>query len=243
MNIHFIQHVPFLGPGIIKVWAEARDSCISFTRLFDKEKLPDSSSLDALVILGGDLNISGAELTSTQIREKKFIRRCIQQNKLVLGINLGARLIASVLGGRIMPNKIKKIGWYLVNWNSNACRHPMFNFLPFRHLVLYWHKDTYELPSGAVSLAGSSHCRNQAFMYGQNVLALQFHLELDYKGLEQLIVNHKGDLKERGAHIQSAEHMLSRLEYLDSSNRMLTRLLDQFLLGKLDAAGGMISTS
>jgi GMP synthase (glutamine-hydrolysing) len=229
MIIHCLQHVPYLGPGAIHHWAVAKGYALSRTPVYRQGTFPDPASFDALVVLSGPSKFFGTEQENLLLCEKRFIARCLHQNKRMLGINLGARLIAEVLGARIYADKVKEIGWYFISWNSNAHRHPMFSFLPARQIVFQWHRDTFELPDGCLPLAGSGCCRNQAFIYQDGVVGFQFHLELGFNNLTQLVRLNKEELKERGPHIQSAEHMLDRPEYLVANNHSLFQFLDLFL--------------
>lgn len=232
MKIHYLQHVPFQSPGIITFWAAERGCRVGSTLLYDKGKLPDPSSVDALIVLGGTMNVYEEDQYPWLVEEKELIRQCIRQKKKVLGINLGAQLIADVLGAGVYPNRVKEIGWHLISWNSCAWSNPMFNFVPCHQITLHWHRDTFDLPAGAERLASSRCCKNQAFTWQEHVVGLQFHLEVVKQDLEQLIAYHKEELKERGPHMQSAEHLLSRPNYIEENNHTMFQLMDRFFLEK-----------
>lgn len=232
MKIHYLQHVPFEGPGVITPWAAARGCRVRPVLLFDKGELPDPSSVDALVVLGGTMNVYDEDQYPWLKEEKEFLRECIHQEKKILGISLGAQLVAEALGAKVYTNRMKEVGWFIMSWNSCAWTNPLFNFVSCHQITLHWHKDTFDLPPGAIRLASSRCCKNQAFIWQEHVVGLQFHLEMVREDLEQLITHQKEELKERGRHMQSAEHMLSRPEYIASNNHTMVQFLDRFFLRK-----------
>lgn len=152
---------------------------INFARTPDA--IPDVSSYDALIILGGPMNVDETHLYPHLKTECHLIEKAIKLNKPVLGICLGAQLIAKSLGAKVFRNKKKEIGWTTIK-KLGAARHfsGFHDFKPCED-VFQWHGDTFELPQGAHHLASSELCENQAFLYGKNVLGLQFHLEVDQR--------------------------------------------------------------
>jgi GMP synthase (glutamine-hydrolysing) len=112
-------------------------------------------------------------------REKAIIQRAVKNNLPVLGICLGAQLIADALGAKVYPSGIKEIGWYDLVPTQAAKKNPLFHALKASEKVFQWHGDTFDLPQEAVHLASSPLCTNQAFRYGRTVYGLQFHLEVD----------------------------------------------------------------
>jgi GMP synthase (glutamine-hydrolysing) len=146
--------------------------------LFKKSKFaPDLSSASALVIMGGPMNVYETDRYPFLATELALIKEAIRQNLPVLGICLGAQLIAVALGAKVKPNKVKEIGWYPLQLAKAASDDPLFSLLKDGEMVFHWHGDTFELPIGAIHLAESKNCKNQAFRFGQSVYALQFHLE------------------------------------------------------------------
>ena len=126
----------------------------------------------------------------------------------VLGICLGAQLIADVLGARVYANEHKEIGWFPVERADSAGTTEVGRAFPESLEAFHWHGDTFDLPDGAVHLARSAICENQAFLHKGRVLALQFHLETTRETAEMLIENCRDEL-DGGPHVQSAEFMLS----------------------------------
>lgn len=167
------------GLGKIASWISEREHTVSATHLYRGETLPDGESFDFLVIMGGPMNIYEYRNHPWLPGEKRFIRQAIDDGKYVLGVCLGAQLIADVLGAKVYQNAKMEIGWYPVRFNSAKKSVRAFENFPEELTVLHWHGDTFHLPEGAVHLAGSDACRNQAFAYGQRVIGLQFHIEMD----------------------------------------------------------------
>jgi GMP synthase (glutamine-hydrolysing) len=142
-------------------------------------RFPPFRSIAGLIVMGGPMGVYEQERYPFLKREIAFIGEAIAAKKPVLGICLGAQLIARALGARVFPNRRKEIGWYKVRLTSAGKRDPLFLNSPAQPWVFQWHGDTFTLPKGARLLAASPLCRNQAFRHGSSVYGLQFHLEVD----------------------------------------------------------------
>ncbi len=129
-----------------------------------------------LIFLGGPM--SANDNLDFIRRELDILEAGIRAGLPVLGVCLGAQLIARTLGERVYPNRVKEIGWAPVFWTSDACGDRLFSGLETPETVFHWHGETFDLPAGAEWLAWSAACRNQAFRYGAKVWGLQFHLEV-----------------------------------------------------------------
>jgi GMP synthase (glutamine-hydrolysing) len=174
------QHVPYeiLG-NLDPLLREAgfRIRYINFGR--EPEAQPNVSRYDGLIVLGGPMNCDQHEQHVHLHTEIEAIRQAIDEQKPVLGICLGAQLIARALGAEVMPNKTREIGWYPLNPTDAGKADPLFGQLDTHQMIFQWHGDTFMIPEEAVHLATSPDCQNQAFRYGNNVYGLQFHLEVD----------------------------------------------------------------
>ncbi len=208
MRIHYIQHVPFEGPASIRLWADRHGHDQTSTRVYEKPDFPGVDSLDWLVIMGGPMGVYDELQYSWLIAEKQLIRNAIDVGKTVVGICLGAQLIAEVLGATVFSNKHKEIGWFPVELTPAGSASGLFGFLPDRFTAFHWHGDTFTLPQGAVHLAKSKACENQAFLYGNNVLGLQFHLESTPQSVKDLAQNCCNEIQP-GPYIQTKEQILS----------------------------------
>ena len=225
LRLHCLQHVAFEGPGCIQDWAEAAGCRLTVGRLYRNDRLPSMEDFDWLVVMGGPMNIYEETQYPWLAREKDCIARAIETRKTVLGICLGAQLIADVLGARISPNPTREIGWHPVCRTAPSARFPQLAAIEDTFAALHWHGDTFDLPDGAVHLARSEACENQAFVYDDRVVALQFHLEVAAEGLQSLVRNCGRDLTE-GPFVQSPAEMLADPQRFHQANRTMNRLLD-----------------
>ncbi len=207
MNIHWLQHVPFEGLGRIENWALENGHRVTCTRLFAGEPLPRQDEFQMLVVMGGPMGVHDDEKCDWLHREKEFIQASIQAKKPILGVCLGAQLLALVLGAEVVANEEKEIGWYPVA-RTKAVPEGILDILPEELRVFHWHGDTFSLPDHSVRLYASSACMNQAFLYGDRVMGLQFHLETTPDGVEQLSENCRDELVD-GRWIQSEETLLA----------------------------------
>jgi len=161
--------------------------------------------------------------------EKQFIREAINSGKPVLGICLGAQLIASAAGAKVYSNPVKEIGWFPI-YGISSQDVSIFSFPPSVK-VFHWHGETFDLPSGAIRLAKSDGCENQAFQIGKPVIGLQFHLETTPKAARE-IVSHCRDELVPSKYIQTEEEILSaKPERYKSINQLMGSILS-FLLRK-----------
>ena len=191
VKVHVLQHVSFEGLGNIEPWLHDRGAQITYTRFDDPAwKLPPVEGLDLVISLGGPMSVNDEAKLPWLAPEKAFVREAIQLGVPTLGICLGAQLMANALGARVYPGPQKEIGWFPVEGVAHA-EEVAFEF-PATLKVFHWHGETFDLPQGAIRLAQSAVCANQAFQYGKRVLALQFHLETTPESLESL-VTHCGD--------------------------------------------------
>ncbi len=230
LRIHYLQHVPFEGPGFIESWALVRNHRLTSTRLYDGQRLPGVEKLDWLIVLGGPMNVYEHDRYPWLAREKRFIGEALHGEKVVIGICLGAQLLANVLGAKVMRNPGLEIGWHTVEKTEQASRSALSGFFPERFPAFHWHGDTFEIPHGAVHLARSSACENQAFAFGSRVVGFQFHLESTRESVEQLVHNCPEDLSE-GPSVQSAAEMLVDLDRFQVINNLMAGFLDGLAAG------------
>jgi GMP synthase-like glutamine amidotransferase len=141
------------------------------------------------------------------VQEKRFIRQAIEADKAVLGVCLGAQLIAGAMGARVYPNREKEIGWFPVTSVQAGAARSVFAFPP-EAPAFHWHGETFDLPAGAVHLARSAACENQAFQIGRRVIGLQFHLETTPESARDLAANCGSELVP-SRYVQSEEEILA----------------------------------
>lgn len=223
MRVHVFQHVPFEGLGSIQDWVDTKKATVTWTRFYENDPLPLLDEVDLLIALGGPMSVNDEATLPWLVQEKQFIAHAIKAGKPVLGICLGAQLIASAMGARVYSNLQKEIGWFDLYAKPAAADVLTF---PQQMLVLHWHGETFDLPEGATHLARSVACENQAFQLGANVVGLQFHLEMLPENVKAIVEN-CGDELEEGVFIQTEGDILSKTEqtYMQT-NALMSALLD-----------------
>ena len=227
MRIHYLQHVSFENPGSILEWAKANNGIVTSTQLYNDEALPEVSDFDWLVVMGGPMNIYEEEQYPWLKVEKVLIKAAIAAGKVVIGLCLGSQLIADCIGGKVVQNKQKEIGWFPITFSEAAKALPQFAFFPDHPVVFHWHGDTFvELPEAATVIAASAACKNQAFVYQQRVFGFQFHLENTLPIIKDLIAN-CGDEMIPGDYVQLPEEVLAHPEYILQDNQWMAAFLDQ----------------
>jgi len=211
MRIHVLQHVPFEGPAGIRDWATRKGHPVTTIPLFEHGRLPDIAAFDWLVVMGGPMGVRDEADYSWMANEKELIGAAIAAGKTVIGVCLGAQLIAAALGTRVYPNAHREIGWFPVELTDQGRASDLSAFLPHRLQVFHWHGDTFDLPAGAIHLVRSEGCRHQTFLYADRVLGLQFHLESTPVSVADLVANCADEIVP-GKYVQDAERMLAATE-------------------------------
>lgn len=150
---------------------------VNFARHPDAQ--PKLDGYDGLVVLGGPMSVNDAGRLPHLTTEMKLIEEALKRELPVLGICLGAQLIAKTLGAAVYRNKIKEIGWYDVSPTDHAQSDPLLGTFAETEKIFQWHGETFDIPCSTRHLAFSSLCANQAFRYSDNVYGFQFHLEVD----------------------------------------------------------------
>jgi len=222
VRLHYLQHVEFEDPGLILEWARSAGHSVGGTALFRGESLPAVDALDWLVVMGGPMGDGDEGLYPWLGPEKRLIREAIGAGKTVLGICLGAQLIAGVLGAGVRKQPFREIGWF----GLRSIMPEASAFFPSEFTAFHWHGDTFDIPGGAVRLCGSEACANQAFsLDGGRVLALQFHLEILEEGVRRLIRHCAGEITPSLA-VQAPELLLKGIHHLGACHALMRRLLE-----------------
>ena len=233
MHAHYLQHVPFEGLGSIHPWLAASGYRMTATRFYQSADLPDPVAIDLLVVMGGPMSVNDESDFPWLVPEKQFIRDVIDSGKAVLGICLGAQLIASAMGANVYKNSTKEIGWFPV-YGIQSEGSAGFRF-PRSMDVFHWHGETFDLPPGAVHLARSEGCENQAFQIGKSVMGLQFHLETTPESAREIVQNCRNELL-RSKYVQTESEILSVApEKYQAINRLMDNVLS-FLKNPKDAS-------
>ena len=210
MRAHYLQHVPFEGLGSIETWLQSMRADVSVTKFFEDPTLPEVDDLDLLVVMGGPMSVNDETGYPWLAAEKEFIRNAIEEDKAVIGICLGAQLIACAMGAAVYPNREKEIGWFPVKAEPVSDADDSLSF-PRELLVFHWHGETFNLPEGALRFARSDACENQAFQLGRRVIGMQFHLETTPDAARD-IVHHCRDELQPSRYVQSEAEILGAEE-------------------------------
>lgn len=231
LNIHYFQHVPFEPPGCIENWAIQHGYALTTTKFYESSySLPDMGGIDVLIVLGGPMGVYDDHLFEWLTIEKNYITAALQEDKKILGICLGAQLIAASTGTAVNTAPHKEIGWYKISPAKQLEKIPwLFEIIKDEPVVFHWHGDRFRIPDGAENLAFSEANDNQLFMLNDNVLGIQFHLEITESGLSEMIKNGAHELNP-GTFVQSAQEITSRRTFVKDNNERMHRLLDYFLL-------------
>ncbi|MEK6692789.1 MAG: type 1 glutamine amidotransferase [Nitrospirota bacterium] len=185
MNVLILKNVPHEGPGTIEDFLKREGVHYRIVEL-GSEKIPDDD-YDALVMMGGPMSVNDGEIYHYLKEEERVVREYIRKDKKILGICLGAQMLARALGSKVYKGPGQEIGWYPIELTGEAMRDPLMLKLAYhprsgdlwkKFMVFHWHGETFDIPEGAVKLASSELYSNQAFRYGGGAYAFQFHIEV-----------------------------------------------------------------
>jgi GMP synthase-like glutamine amidotransferase len=207
MRVHVVRHVPFEGPEIIAEWARQRAH--SLTESFAiTEEYPPAGDVDMLVVMGGPMDADDEVASPWLVAEKRYIAEAIDSGMRVLGVCLGAQILAEVLGGRVRRGDCLEVGWYPVALTDAGRADPVFSAFPEELVVGHWHGDTFDLPPSVAPTLSSEITPNQAFSAQEGrVVGLQCHLEWTPDAVEALLANCGDDLAGGGAWVADADEM------------------------------------
>ncbi len=226
LRIHYFQHVFYEGPGNIGDWCQINGHSLTSTKFYNDFVLPDLADIDWLIIMGGPMGVQDEKEFGWLIAEKQFIKKAIEANKTIIGICLGAQLLAEISGAKVYKNKYKEIGWFSVEWSSESAKNKIFAGIKSPVTVFHWHGETFDLPEKAIHLARSGGCKNQAFFYNKKVLGLQFHLETTATTLQQMLENGKSELIPE-KYVQPEEEIWNHQKFIEINKKILFIILDR----------------
>ncbi len=173
------RHAAHEGLGTLQNYLRSVSVEISYCDLYQQDPVPQTfEDFDFIISMGGPMNVDETDRYPFLSEERNFLARSIKAGKPVLGVCLGAQMIARALGARVYKGHSKEIGWYPIRFSNQAVNDPVFRSVSSASItVFHWHGDTFELPPGAVRLSSSELYQNQAFRFN-NAYALQFHVEV-----------------------------------------------------------------
>ena len=232
------QHVPFEPLGTLDPLLKEAGFRIRYVN-FGREpaQRPELDRYAALIILGGPMNSDQIDTYPNLITEVEIIREAVERDMGVLGICLGAQLLAKALGGEVSRNEIREIGWCDVDMTETGLGDPVLSSFAPRQEVFQWHEDGITLPPGAELLAGSPARPVQAFRYGDHAYGFQFHLEVNRPLIERWLTVpvHQDALAEEAGTIDPDEirrHTESSIGPLEELSRQtFSRWIERFEIG------------
>ena len=225
MRLHCLQHVPFEGLGIIADWAAQREHSVSSTKFYKNNALPSLDTLDMLVVMGGPMGVYSERDLPWLAAEKRFIEQAVARDKIVVGVCLGAQLIAEVLGGRVYPHTQPEIGWWPLQLTAAGKKHFLTQDTPETFTAFHWHRDTYDLPDGCTNLATTDACVQQMFVYGNKVLGLQFHAEVTPQSVREMVERDTKSFTDT-PFVQSTENIVAEARFFQQHQQLSFAWLD-----------------
>lgn len=226
--IHILQHVPFETPGYIQSWFERHNRAFTLVKVFAGEPLPGAGKTEGLVILGGPMNVYEQRQFHWLRKEKEGIGDLAAKGTKVLGICLGAQLLANSLGAVVKRNPALEIGWFPVDVDSDSLPDVYTGIFPHRFQTFHWHGDQFELPIGAIGFARSEGCANQGFLLEDHLLGLQFHPEITVDGVEALLTHCAEDLLSESVFVQGGEEIRSGMKHIPQNHKIMDAVLTAF---------------
>lgn len=226
------QHVPYEILGSLDPLFRSNGMRIRYVN-FGREPhaRPRLEGYRGLVVLGGPMSAHQDEEHPHLPAERELIRRAVEAEIPVLGICLGAQLIAAALGARVYPARRKEIGWYDLSLTDAGRCEPMFAHFADTERIFQWHGDTFDLPPGAVWLARSPDCAHQAFRVGDCVYGLQFHLEVDQAMIERWLTvpAHAAEIEELDGKVDPEQIRRETPVQIDRVRDLADRAFDHFV--------------
>lgn len=229
MRIHSLQHVAFEDIGSLHQDIQQQGHQLTTTHWYRGDQPPALEDIDIVIVMGGPMNVYEEDSYPWLAAEKLFLLSCINSGKKIIGICLGAQLIACVLEAAVTRNRAREIGWFPLSIPRAAAEHPVAKILAQCPRVFHWHGDTFALPQGATLLASSQACAHQAFAIGDNILAFQFHLETNHASAQALI-EHCGDELDGSTYVQDAQTIVQAERDFIAINRAMSQIWQWLLL-------------
>jgi GMP synthase (glutamine-hydrolysing) len=212
VSVLIIKHVYIEGPGLIEYSLRQEKISSQVLTLKSGIHLPSVDGFTHIVILGGPMNVYEDERYPFLREEDRFIKEAIRRGRSILGICLGAQLIAKALGAKILKTPEKEIGWYDISLTRTGSQDPLFSKLPKTFPVFQWHEDTFETPKAGKLLATSTSVPGQAFRCGENVYGLQFHLEVTEEMIQDWMKSYEEEFEGSGSPLISKLKILTDTE-------------------------------
>lgn len=226
LRIHFFEHVSYEKPEAFAEWANEKGFRISRTRFYLDEPAPPLSGIDWLIIMGGPMGVHDDLQYDWLMEEKSYIKDAVAAGKTIVGVCLGAQLLADALGAKVYKNPYSEIGWQPVFLTDEGANHWLFNDFEHSFTVFHWHNDTYELPANAVHLLSTKTCPNQGFIYENRILGLQFHMEMGETAVREILDNNRHEMPD-GPYVQQENEILNGMVNIAANVQKMKLILDR----------------
>ncbi|HJH08386.1 MAG TPA: type 1 glutamine amidotransferase [Psychrobacter pasteurii] len=241
LRIHALFHTNYADLSYIRQWADSHHHQITISRSYNNDKVPTPDSFDWLIVMGGPMSVHDEDKHPWLIAEKQLIKQAIDAGKTVIGMCLGAQLIAHCLGAKVKPTGIKEIGWFELELTSDGKSHPLLQDLPQSPFnVFHFHGDGFDCPEGAQIIAQTKAWANQGFIYQASlhkalntwVIGWQCHFEVTKESLPKMLSNGSKTLQSGLQHhpktVQTADEILALGEqYIEQNNQRLEAMLNR----------------
>lgn len=227
MKVQILQHISVKPPGSILDWLEENNYDYRINYIKRGDCLPEENETDFLIVLGGALNVNDEAANPWLKDEKAFVRKIIDAEKPVLGICLGAQIIATALDMKVEKNTKSEIGWFDILLTEAGKADPFLKSIPSKFTPLHWHNDIIRLQGGLLPLAFSRATDVQAFRY-KNALALQFHLEQTHDSLDRMLDRVENIIKE-DTFVQTSHTIKESYSNIQQSSEYLKIILNNII--------------
>jgi len=200
-----------------------------YIKLYEEEEIPNLNDYSAIIILGGPMNVYEERKYPFLKKENSSIKEALKINKPMLGICLGAQIIARAAGAKVYPAKRKEIGWFTIDLTIEGREDNVFKGLERQFNVFQWHGDTFDMPTESKKLATSNLIPNQAFSIGETTYALQFHLEVTKQMISEWVNRYANELASLKEEVDTDKMMKYSEQYIQPLNKHASLLFSNFL--------------
>lgn len=223
MRIHSFQHVAFEDIGSMLHDIQQQGHSLSTTHWYQGQQPPAVDDYDLLIVMGGPMGVYDEAQLPWLADEKRAIAAAIAAGKKIIGVCLGAQLIACVLGAPVTRNPQREIGWFPLQIHDDARELAIAKVLAKTPAVFHWHGDTFALPAQARLIASSQACQHQAYVIGEQIYGFQFHLETTETSAKALIEHCAADL-DGSSFVQSAAEILRDSRRFSAINQCMSEV-------------------
>jgi GMP synthase-like glutamine amidotransferase len=225
VRIHCLQHVPFEGPGAIADWSARRGHELLHVHAYRGDVLPAAREVEALVVMGGPMSANDVSELAWLAAETRLVEQVLRADRPMLGVCLGAQILARALGARVYRARQREIGWWPLRVRPEARKATPLADWPESLVPLHWHGETFDLPAGAEHLAETETCPHQAFLW-RRALGLQFHVEATPQSVAELTQVCAAEIGS-GAFEQAAERIRGESQHCAALGPLLEAALDR----------------